>query len=201
MGFIDELKKLFLSSEDKSPNNHLRNIIIMGMIGTLLLLFGNVFFNNNPPSPPVTKSANVDRQNLVFEEKYENELAVKLEEIISLIEGVGKVKVQVYVENSIEYEYEFNQNTTNKITSENDQNGGERRIEEDTKKNDMVILRDSSGNEKPVIKRKKIPTITGILIVAQGAENSQTKSNIFRAVSSFLNLPLYRISVLPYEGR
>lgn len=202
MGFIDELKSIFLGNGEKgSKNNYLRNIIILGMIGTLLLLTGNVFLSNNNPPRAVPQSDNDVNQDQVVYSDYENELARKLEEIISLIDGVGKVRAQVYVKNSIEYEYEYNQNTTNKITSENDQNGGERRIEEDTIESDMVIIKDSSGNEKPVVRRKKIPEITGILIVAQGAENSHLKYRISRAVSSFLDLPVHRISVLPYEGR
>ena len=202
MGLLDELKNLFTGRGTKSNNsNYLRNIIILGMIGTLLLLFGNMFSSINTPRERTVIQENNTKQELSTASNYQDQLEAKLEEIISLIDGVGRVRVQVYLKSSVEYEYEYNQNTTSKITSENDQSGGERRIEEDIQESDLVILRDSSGNEQPLIRRKNIPVVSGILIVAEGAENSHIKYSITRAVSNLLELPLYKINILPYEGR
>jgi len=201
VGVIDDLKDIFTGAGENGQKNSslLRNIIIIGMIGTLLLLFGNVFVNpgNDSRQSPVT-SISKEKQ-ISNDSDYENRMTNDLEEIIALIKGVGKVKVKIYITRFEEYEYEYNTNKTNKITSETDQNGGQRKIAEDNLENELVIITDSAGNDKPVIRKKTVPDIEGVLIVAQGAEVSQIKYEIIKAVSNLLNIPIHKINVLPYE--
>ncbi len=116
-----------------------------------------------------------------------------------MIRGVGKVKVKIYVRGYKEIEYEYNSRSLNKVTSELDQNGGQREIVEDNLERELVLTRDGSGNERPIIRRERFPEIEGVLIVAQGAENSQVKAEIIYSVRNLLNIPVHRISVLPYE--
>src|SRR5690554_23086 len=108
MGILDDLKNLFTSSKkgDGKNNNLLRNIVILGMIGTLLLLFGDIFIdedskNQETPVYQVSKDLQIDQD-------YEAKLTSQLEEIISLIKGVGKVKAKIYITGYTEYEYEYN---------------------------------------------------------------------------------------------
>jgi len=201
VGVIDDLKDILTGAGENGQKNTglLRNIIIVGMIGTLLLLFGNVFVNtgNGNQQGPVT-SISKERE-ILSESDYENRMTNDLENIIALITGVGKVKVKIYITKFEEYEYEYNSNKINKITSETDQNGGERKIAEDNLENELVIITDSAGNDKPVIRKKIVPDIEGVLIVAQGAEVSQIKYEIIKAVSNLLNIPIHKINVLPYE--
>ncbi|MFP4661890.1 MAG: stage III sporulation protein AG [Halanaerobiales bacterium] len=202
MGLLDDIKDIFTSDGDEMArgknNKLLRNIIILGMIGTLLLLFGNVFVspgNNNQQQivSPVREERNTD------ENDYEKRLTDELEEIIGLIQGVGRVKVKIYITGYTEYQYEYNTSRMNKITNETDQNGGEREVVEDNSESELVIITDPAGNEQPVIRHKILPDIKGVLIVAQGAENGRIKNEIIRSVSSLLNIPIYKINVLPYE--
>ncbi len=201
MGVIDELKDIFTGSGENGEKNTnlLRNIIIVGMVGTLLLLFGNVFVNtgNENQKIPVT-SVNQGKERL-DDSDYEKRMTNDLEEIIALIKGVGNVKVKIYIKRYAEYEYEYNSNKTNKITSETDQDGGERKIAEDNLESELVIVTDSVGNDKPVIRKKTLPDIEGVLIVAQGAELSLIKYEIIKSVSNLLNIPIHKINVLPYE--
>ncbi|ACL69380.1 Sporulation stage III protein AG [Halothermothrix orenii] len=195
MGVLNDLNSIF--GKEKG-NKLLRNIVILGMVGTLLLLFGDIF-SSNPQ--PVT-----DNKPVITEEKnnyltYEESLSKELEEIISVMSGVGKVKVQVYTLKGPEYSYVYDQNITNKITEETDQNGGQRQIQEDTTEKSLVVLQDAAGGEEPLISTKQSPVISGVLIVAQGAEDSEIKYNITKSVSRLLDIPVHKISVLPYKRR
>lgn len=203
MGFLDEIKSLFNTKEagNSKNNNLIRNIVIIGMIGTLLLLFANVFVDTNDNRQEIPASFYQDNTNKIDEVNYETKISNQLEEIIGLIKGVGNVKVNVYVTRYAEYEYEYNSNLINKITSEADHNGGEREIVEDNIEKELVITKDSAGNERPVIRKETRPVIEGILIVAQGAEKSQIKYEIIKSISSLLNIPIHKINVLPYERR
>lgn len=199
MGVLDELKKIFSFTDEGEGKNSkfIRNIIIIGLIGIFLLLFGDLFTGKKSrvqETPVYQQSKEVQ-----VEVDYEARLSSQLEEIISLIRGVGKVKVKIYVRGYKEIEYEYNSRSLNKVTSELDQNGGQREIVEDNLERELVLTRDGSGNERPIIRRERFPEIEGVLIVAQGAENSQVKAEIFYSVRNLLNIPVHRISVLPYE--
>ena len=162
-----------------------------------MLLFGDLFTGKKSrvqETPVYQQSKEVQ-----VEVDYEARLSSQLEEIISLIRGVGKVKVKIYVRGYKEIEYEYNSRSLNKVTSELDQNGGQREIVEDNLERELVLTRDGSGNERPIIRRERFPEIEGVLIVAQGAENSQVKAEIIYSVRNLLNIPVHRISVLPYE--
>ncbi|MFW6021911.1 MAG: stage III sporulation protein AG [Halanaerobiaceae bacterium] len=204
MGILDEIKDIFSNDSNRGDgkgknSNLLRNIIIIGMVGTLLLLSGNLFNSNNSENNNQI-AVQVDKNNTVNREKdYIASLNEELEEIIGFVKGVGRVKVKVYVEEYTEYEYEYNTNTVDKITQETDQNSGQREINENNMESKMVVLKDISGEEKPVIRKKKLPDITGVLIVVEGAENSGVKYEVIKSVSRLLNLPLHKISVLPYD--
>lgn len=196
MGFMDELKKIFAGDEksEGKNKNFLRNLVILGMLGILILLFSDLFINTD-----VKKRGTESNYIEVLEVDFEKKISRELEEIIGLMKGVGKVKANVYVKKYTVYEYEYNSSKINKKTNETDQNGGEREIVEDNVKNELVIIKDVSGNEKPVLKKETGPEIEGVLIVAQGAENSYIKYQILKAVSSLLDISIHRISVLPYE--
>lgn len=198
MDLIKKFNQVFFA--ENNQGNMLRKIVIMGMIGILLLLIGSIFSGTNSrgnlsndrevskPSPTIPDS------------DYESELTGDLEKLLTMINGVGQVKVKLYITQGEKYHYEYNEENTNKITTESDQNGGEREIQEATLDKELVIVRDSAGNEKPVIMVTKKPEIEGILIVAEGAERSEIKYKITRAVSNFMDLPLYKINVLPGRG-
>ncbi|MFW6287127.1 MAG: stage III sporulation protein AG [bacterium] len=201
MGILDEIKNIFWDNEEGGGKNNslLRNVIILGMLGTLLLLFYNVFLDINDPEPPVQVVERAHESQDIKNMSFEESLAAELEEIISLIYGVGDARVQIYASQQSKYEYEYNTNLLNKITNETDQSGGQREIQEDNQEKELVILRDSSGNEQPVIRNKTLPEVTGVFIVAEGAENSKIKYDIVKAVASLLDIPVHKISVLPYE--
>ena len=199
MGFLEELKKIFsfTNNSEGGKNTLIWRILVLGLIGIFLLLSGDLFTGKkrNIQEVPVYQSG----REVQVEEDYESRLSSQLEEIISLIKGVGRVKVKIYITGHTEYEYEYNSRTINKVSTELDQNGGQREIVEDNLEREVVLTRDPGGNERPIIRREKLPQIQGVLIVAQGAENARVKAEIIYAVRNLLNIPVHRISVLPYE--
>lgn len=199
MGIKEDIKNFFgrTGEKDNRDSKLLRNVIILGIIGLTLLFFGNSFLMDKSSVKPVVENdfPQIKPSSLSYDEK----LAQEMEEIISLVKGVGKVRVKIYTAKGPVYEYAYDRSEINKVTNENDQNGGERKIEEDNQDIKMVILSDAAGSEKPIIKKEEYPSIEGVLVVAQGADVSTVKYKIVRAVSSLLDLPVHKISVLPYK--
>lgn len=51
-------------------------------------------------------------------------------------------------------------------------------------------------NGKPVVLKENLPEITGVLIVAQGADSIGVMKNIQQAAVSLLNIEVSRIEIL-----
>lgn len=127
---------------------------------------------------------------------YESEQKEKLEEILSKIDGVGEVVVNIYFESSEVKVPATNSSTQTSETEEEDTNGGTRVTKQETEGATVVMQSDSSTSE-PFITKTYKPQITGVLIVAEGAKSSKITYDIQKAVSSLYNLSLDKVNVYP----
>ncbi|MFW5980154.1 MAG: stage III sporulation protein AG [Halanaerobiales bacterium] len=196
MELIEFVKKYFSGDGE---NKVIRNIVLLGLIGTLFLFYGNLLNNSNNNNV----QEKINNTNSLKEETINNEtdqLKKELEEVLSNIQGVGKVRVQICYSRKSSYDYEYDKEEVNKITTEIDQNGGEREVKDVSNDRKLVIIRKSDGEEKPVISEERPPLVSGVIIIAEGAENSRIRYSISQAVSNLFELPLYKVNVLPYEG-
>lgn len=115
--------------------------------------------------------------------------------MLEQIVGVGSVDVMVTVDSTEELVVQRNMKDTQELTEETDANGG----------NVMLQAISATGRSsltiQPVIKRPLLPRRSsrrsGVLVVAKGAENEIVKSLIVDAIQRGLNVPSYRISVVP----
>ena len=130
---------------------------------------------------------------------YETEQKEKLEEILSKIDGVGEVIVNIYFESSEVKVPATNSNTQTSETQEEDNNGGTRITKQETEGATVVMQSDSSTSE-PFITKTYKPQITGVLIVAEGAKSSKITYDIQKAVSSLYNLSLDKVNVYPMKS-
>jgi stage III sporulation protein AG len=82
-------------------------------------------------------------------------------------------------------------------TSEGDSEGGNREIVEETSRSTYVVLRDSLGNEVPLVAEERKPLYRGVLVVAAGVDDPAVKARVIEALQVLLGLPAHRITVLP----
>ena len=125
---------------------------------------------------------------------YETEQKEKLENILSKIDGVGEVVVDIYFESSEVKVPATNSNTQNSETKEEDNNGGTRLTKQETG-GETVVMKSNSSTSEPFITKTYKPQITGVLIVAEGAKSSKITYDIQKAVSSLYNLSLDKVNV------
>jgi stage III sporulation protein AG len=127
-----------------------------------------------------------------YEQRYEEQLKSALE----AIEGVEDVTVVVNIDATETKILEKNRVTQQQTTEETDREGGKRKIENHSTNEEVVIVRDGD-HETPIVLTTKKPEIRGVLVVAKGADNLQIKKWIVEAVTRVLNVPSYRVAVLP----
>ncbi len=119
-----------------------------------------------------------------------------MKEILEKIVGVGTVDVLVNVDSTEEVVYQKNMKDSQQQSDENDANGGKRRTTQYTRDGEVVTY-EQSGTQAPIVTKRVKPQIRGVLVVAKGAENEVVKQLIVDAVEKGLNVPEYRISVVP----
>ena len=150
-----------------------KNIIYLLITVSVLLLIFSGGTNKSEKNCKVAESDN----------DYYQETSVRLEEILGKIRGAGKVSVMFVFENKGEVVPVFNIKTN---------------MDEENKKNETestAVLFGQGSNEQPYITEEKTPQISGIIIVAEGAENENVKIEIFEAVRALLGVPAHRIKV------
>ncbi|KOP63934.1 stage III sporulation protein AG [Bacillus sp. FJAT-18019] len=185
-----------------------RWLIILGLVGVAIMLF-NSFVNvkkldheNIGREPPqesamisTTQEGAASSGGSAFE-SIEQDFEMRTKTMLEQIVGVGSVDVMVTVESTEELVMQKDMKDTQELTEETDANGGKRHVTS-YQRDGQIVTYDSSGDETPIITKKIKPQVRGVLVVAKGAENEVVKGLIVDAIQRGLNVPSYRISVVP----
>lgn len=165
----------------------IENLVIFLVLVIIVIVVMNSLFNESDEGiVPTSAITNVEKSSDSLEEKLEN--------ILSSIRGVGKVKVMVSYSNSIEKVPLYDTKETTTITEETDSNGGERKTEEVSNEY-TVVYEEENSSKTAVVKQSIMPEIIGVIVTAEGAENNSIKENIINAVAAVTNIPNHKIQV------
>lgn len=125
---------------------------------------------------------------------YEDELEKRLENILETMVGIGKVKVLITYTKSSEVVPMYNENNTTSQTSETDSSGGTRTIEEKGT-NKEIIFTEENGASVPATQVVVNPKVEGVIVTAEGANDSTVKANIISAVEAVTGAPAHKVQV------
>lgn len=190
-------------------SNFMTNLVIVFLVGVLLVIVGSMFSSPKGTSNKGSGALAVANDNeIVLEESEElysavdKEYKLAMEEelvgILEEIEGVGKVKAVINFENGAERVPVFNEDISKSETSETDTNGGERNINQENGGN-TVVMESINGDQKPFISKTNNPTISGVLIVAEGAGERVTELRIHQAAAKLFGLEDDKVKVYPMK--
>jgi stage III sporulation protein AG len=139
-----------------------------------------------------------DNDESTINSSVEEKLERKLEKTLSVIAGAGDVEVNISLEVGPEYVYARNDQQSKKEIGEEDQSGGTRETKQYDNSSEIVVLNQGSDS-KAVVKKKIKAKVRGVLVVAEGANNSQVKADLISAVEVGLGVESYKIKVLAKE--
>jgi stage III sporulation protein AG len=169
-------------------------LIWLGLLGIGLLLIGGVVDHQAIDSNP--KISNEAIKNPVpVNRSYEDVVEGKLAHILSEIKGAGTVDVNITWENSSTQEHAKNVTKESKTIQEKDTTGGVRSTTE-IKESAQILVSKENGIDHPVLVREIKPMVKGVLVIAEGAYDSNVKANLTKAVEACLGIPSYKITVL-----
>lgn len=202
------LKESFTNkTEGKDRKKTIENLIVLGIILVVTVIFINYIWKDNNANKNQTSSSkllagdnnsNLANNSLDNVTSTENQLETKLENMLGKISGVGDVKVMVTYSQSSKTIPLYNEDIQATTTEEKDTSGGTRKITENNS-NREVVYDESSGTKNVITQSVVSPKIEGAIIVAKGTTNASVKNNIVQAVEAVTGLATHKIQVFEME--
>lgn len=185
-------EKLRKYLEKVNNKKFINNLLIILMVSIIFLIVANYFLS---PKKPIINDLTDEYQKGYsnnIEDDYSSYLEEKLVNILSKLAGVGKVNVMVTLENSVEKITANNTTKTSENTIENDSEGGTRELHRE----DLTTQVVTKGNNDELLVVKEInPTVQGVIVVAEGADDPEIKEILYEAVKIALGVKGNRVQV------
>ncbi|SFA96728.1 MULTISPECIES: stage III sporulation protein AG [unclassified Bacillus (in: firmicutes)] len=215
-GFQNWIKKLLEKDGHPDPRKGKFQYLLLALaIGAAIMLISNLFGNNNvdPNSTtmPVYQNEKTSGEDVeVFGQKkssehktisdYEHSYETQLKDALETILGVDDVTVVVNIDSTEKKILEKNKVSKSQTTDETDREGGQRKVQDTSEDQQIVIIRNGE-KEVPIVIETKKPEIRGVLVVARGADNIQVKKWIIESVTRALDVPSHRVAVMPKKSK
>lgn len=127
--------------------------------------------------------------------EYAAYLEEKLEEILSGMDGVGKVEVMITLSSTEELVVMKDSESENTRTDETDSEGGSRSIIQ-TNRTETTVYRSSGNDRDPYVVKTILPSVEGVVVVAEGAGNGIMDKSITEVVQALFDVGVHKIKVV-----
>lgn len=189
---LQKIKDNLTKTDNKNNKKKVENLVVGILILIITVIAINTIISDKGDKGKIEEIANT-----TIAESKENTtetLEERLKNILSKINGVGKVDVLISYSESSQTVAMYNENVKEISTEEKDESGGTRLITENNIQKD-VIYQEENGEKKPITQKTIMPKIEGTIITAEGAGDINVKENIIQAVSAATGLASHKIQV------
>ena len=177
-------------------DKNITNLIVILIIGVIIVIAGSVFWGEDRK----------DKLDIAYEVSdtgvnkddtlpYEQHLKLNLEKVLSSIEGVGKVSAMITFESSSEMIPAIETKSNKTLTSEADNQGGKREVEQIEEDEKILILNKQDGDQQPLILKELKPKVKGVIIVAEGVEDPGIKRAVYDAAKTVLGIKAHKVKI------
>ena len=185
----------------KKSNKFTYMIILIIIAGVMILVVS--YLNDSTPtflnlSNDTTFQENKREENLSTSTTYQDKVKNELKNILSKVKGVGEVDVIIHFEGGEELIPALDSEKSNTVTEERDSNGGNR-VNNNNKDGTKVVMSSQGSSTEPLILKTYNPKIIGILIVAEGADDTRLSYELTKIVSSLYDISESKVSVIPMK--
>jgi stage III sporulation protein AG len=180
-------------------------MLVIALVGIIFILMSNVLTKEKRTSPLMpeeqpesfAQETDIEEVSLIkdvneIQSSYEKDLQAMLNQI----KGISEVDVMVNIDSTNIQVYEKDLIVGSQTTDETDKSGGVRTVEDETRETKLVYVR-QGDQEVPVAVKTKKPDVRGVFVIAKGVDDPTAKKWIIESVSKVLDVPTYRISVMP----
>lgn len=166
--------------------------ILLGL-GVIFLILSNTHISKQEAS--IQTESNKSQTQTGQPDTYADRLTQNLEEAFSQMDGVGKVKVLLTLEDSGEVVVLQDLDYAQTEQEESDASGASRKTLE--KQQQTETVRDAQ--DQPYILRENAPEIRGVLILAEGAESSVVRQQLLMAAQVLLGISANEVHIAVYR--
>lgn len=185
--WIDFFNKL-KGGNNKSPKEAMLILFLSGILIYVIL----IPVDDKTKESQQTISVRTEENNTYKSDEYKEQLENELEEFLSQIKGMGKVKVLIYMKNSQEYIVEKDNPSTISEGTDNKE-----KINDEA----TVYTVNDMGEQVPFIAQTVLPDIDGVVIAAQGASDEKMRLQIFNLVKALYGLEVNKIEVFTLDEK
>ena len=133
----------------------------------------------------------------IFREEYiVSNLEERLEEILSAVQGVGRVKVMITLSSSGEKIVEKDIPLERNSIVENDSTGGNRSTNEMYSQEETVYSTNSNGDKVPYVIKENSARVEGVSVVAEGGGDAAVQKNISDVIQALFGIEAHKIKVV-----
>ena len=190
---METLRKWFKDEDRPFP----ARLMIMAALGIVLLLASGLFLKGEGKSLSQMPKTEGDGLNvgIPMRQAYENELESRLSDLLSKVEGAGKVEVMITLSQGAEIILAENMSSNETWMQENDSAGGSRENRTKQAESSKIMLQ-GTGGQQPLVIKEIVPKVEGIIIVARGGDNILIKEALMNAAKTVLGVEMHKIQVL-----
>lgn len=197
---MGEAKKLF---ERVSGGKKLRKDqwLIVVLVGVLFCVISLPVEKEKIKSDLSDSSNTMIKDEQTFDNKKKEEDYVayweeKLEESLLCVEGAGKVKVLINLKESEEQILARDGEEAFSDTIEEDAAGGNRHVSENRTDKTVICTVDERGQSVPLVVKTISPSVEGVVVIAQGADQARVRRDIIEAIQVLFDVDMNRISII-----
>lgn len=158
-----------------------RIIIVAGIVGILLIWLSTFLPDKKDTSTANEKTKTADQ--------FIAETEQKLMDIICSIDGAGKCRVMLTLENGVEYIYAVEQD----INTDRKEDSNSVSQRDDTK--ESIIVVDTENGRQGLLVTEIQPTVKGVIVVCRGGDQPLVQQRVIEAVTTALNISSKRVCV------
>lgn len=151
-----------------------RWLLVIGGVGIALLLLSEII----PKRTAVTEPT-------VTTEQFVEQTEERLETLVGSIEGAGRCRVLLTLDNGVEYVYATEERTATDNRENAQSNDSER----------TAILVDTGDGREGLLVTEIQPTVRGVVVVCEGGDNEAVRARVTEAVTVALDLSAKKVCV------
>lgn len=164
-----------------------RIIVAIGILGITLILLSELITPKNKAKQEVSSTSDsISMSKEMLEEQ--------VYDLITSIDGVGRAKVMVTLETSVEYVYAKEAKTDTDVTRDIS-NGKSTKTTQKDKSEETYIFVDGSDGKQALLTTEKAPRVKGVVVVCEGGDDKLVQSRIIDAVTTAFDIGANRVCV------
>ena len=185
---MEKFKNLF-----KNKEKRVENLVFFLIILIVTLIVINKILEKDESAKNFKNETNVELATNLKEKNEDNSsnLEKRLENILSKINGVGKVSVLITYSESSSIVPVYNMNLSSSTVEEKDTSGGIRTTKTENNQKEVV----TNKNTEIITEKTSMPKVEGAIITAKGVSNAVVKTNIISAVEAVTGIATHKIQV------